>query len=199
MYHLVFVLLDADPWIHGDSQNAVQNFLVVIRNKGVFAVKGDTTTQSDGCRRNADMYKHRKGHWYHDRIWTIDCWEPLECKMLDDYSQGYSFLKLIPESVHSANPDKVRTVLLPLDEHETSSYTFLPSTTRDNIMFVTSMLSGCSVFVAKPNSPTCNLITIHTNYRCKDPSTSVDFNHFQAMAVLEEIQQTNNQCRYQIE
>ncbi|XP_045205306.2 uncharacterized protein LOC123557728 [Mercenaria mercenaria] len=187
---------NADPLIQGDNHNAVRNFLRVISDKGGFDLIGDTLLQTGGCRRTISEDKHRKGRFYNDRMWTLDCWEPAECTIAEDGM----FFKLIPVSTRTSLSVKARTVLLPLDEHETSSYTFLPMVTRDNILFVTAMLTGCSFFVAKPNNMNCNLVVIHTNYRCQDTSaTGTDYNHLQAMAVLEEVQSTNPSCRYHID
>ncbi|KAH3729786.1 uncharacterized protein LOC127853082 isoform X2 [Dreissena polymorpha] len=127
---------DADPLINGDSQNAVRNFLRAINDKGFFAVRGDTQHTTGGCRREIGDKKHRR--LYHNRMLTLDCWEPSECTMVEDGE----FFQLIPTTSLNRMPVRSRTVPLPLDEHETASYTFLPMVSRHNILFVTAMLSG---------------------------------------------------------
>lgn len=188
---------DAYFLIEGDTENAVRNFLSVIHNENVIMLSGDSPVHKGGCRASNQQNKNRKQRTHDGRMWILDCWEPFECKMIEEIRS----FRLLPTTASSTAPVQVRTVFLPLDQTETSAYTFLPLITEDNVLFVTSLLSGCSFFVAKPNPDQyhCNLIIIHTNYRCDERPRNYDYNYHQAIASLEEVQSTNPRCRYQIE
>ncbi|XP_045205302.2 uncharacterized protein LOC123557724 [Mercenaria mercenaria] len=189
---------NADTLIHGDSQNAVNNFVHDIREKKKFDLYGDNINHIGGCRRPAGQNRHRQGRVYDDVIWILDCWDPLECTMIDTEEHQRDILKLIPFSSSPSGHVHVKTVLLPIDEHNTVSYTFLPDATHKSIFFVTSLLTGCSVFVAKPENSNCNLIVMHTNYFCGS-SPHTDYNNKQAMAVLELVRETNKHCQYSVQ
>ncbi|XP_053400071.1 uncharacterized protein LOC123559159 [Mercenaria mercenaria] len=167
---------NANTLIHGDSQNAINNFAHVISHKRMFDLYGDNENHAVGCRKSAGQYKHRKGRLYDGSTWTLDCWDPVECTMIETVEHGRDTLKLLPFSSSSSGHVNVETVLLPIDEHNTVSYTFLPASTQKGIFFVTALLTGCSVFVAKPDNLNCNLIVMHSNYFCTSSSTT-DFNH----------------------
>ncbi|KAH3851015.1 hypothetical protein DPMN_093492 [Dreissena polymorpha] len=67
-------------------------------------------------------------------------------------------------------------------------------------MFVTALLTGCSVFVATPDNWNCNIIVMHANWFCDRPgSEGNDANHVQATYVLQQVQSTNQRCKYQIQ
>ncbi|XP_045205303.2 uncharacterized protein LOC123557725 [Mercenaria mercenaria] len=189
---------NADTLIHGDSQNAVNNFAHVISEKRKFDLYGDNETYIGGCRRPALENRHRKGWEYDNVIWVLDCWDPVECLMIETEEYQRDALKLLPFSSSPSGHVNVKTVMLPIDLLTTTSYTFLPDATQKSIFFVTSLLTGCSVFVAKPENSNCNIIVMHSNFLCSS-SRRTDYNHKQAMVALESIRKTNKYCTYTVQ
>ncbi|XP_053400072.1 uncharacterized protein LOC123557727 [Mercenaria mercenaria] len=186
--------------ISGDNSNAVNNFLQILRRTNTFDFIGDYISHQ-GCRRHIGQYVHRI--YMDDRTWVLDCWEPTECTLVEERYRDRNTLRLIQKSIwplQSLVRTQVNTVLLPIDERNTISYTFLPYASQRSVMFVTSLLSGCSVFVATPDNRNCNIIVMHANYFCKtNEREEDDNNHNQATLVIEQVQHTNPHCRYQIQ
>ncbi|XP_053400067.1 uncharacterized protein LOC123559157 [Mercenaria mercenaria] len=188
--------------ISGDNSNAVNNFLQILRRINTFDFLGDNVNHQ-GCRRHIGQYVHRKGIYMDDMTWVLDCWEPTECTLVEERGQHRNTLRLIQRSsfpLQSLLRTQVNTVLLPIDERNTISYTFLPYVSQRGILFVTALLTGCSVFIATPDNINCNIIVMHANRFCRsnEPEDDDD-NHKQATFVIQQVQSTNQQCRYQIQ
>ena len=150
-----------------------------------------------------------------DFTWNLECWRPLQCVIEDQTATLGNMFDLIPDHNRGENrfislvrssmarvgflPVSARTMVLPWSR-DMVTYTFLPlSIGGSAVFFVTSMLSGCGVFVAKPDKPNCNLIVLHANVYCRNMVTDdVDYHHFQGKAVLEKVNSMNDQCQYRL-
>ncbi|KAH3885813.1 uncharacterized protein LOC127841086 [Dreissena polymorpha] len=189
--------------IDGDDGNAVNDFLKVLRRTKIFILQGDNVNHN-GCRKSIGQFVFRERLKENNQTWTLDCWEPTVCTLVKETDQYPNTLRLVPIVKKSSNPfnswvrTQVNTVLLPIDERNTISYTFIPYVSQRSAMFVTALLTGCSVFVATSDIPIwdCNIIVMHANWFCS--SEGNDENHVQATYVLQQVQATNQRCKYQI-
>lgn len=193
---------NARSLIGGDNSNAVNNFIQFLRSTNTFLFFGDNDSHDRSCRRTMQPFIHRKDHLENETMWILDCWEPVECLLVPGQIQGTS-IHAVPRTWTSTLNNllsiRVNAVLLPIDQHNTITYTFLPQVPSRSALFVTSMLSGCSVFVATAGNINCNIIVMHSNRRCRhnEPEDDDD-NHKQAMFVLENVHSVDQRCRYQI-
>lgn len=189
---------DANAYVEGNNIDVTNNFLRLLREEKNFVFSGDNINNEYGCRKEMHEYLHQKGHFENGTTWTLDCWDPVECDMDEGIWKGiYEIRAYQKNSFYKKLP---KAILLPIDGHNRISYTFLPYVPRTNSIFVTSMLSGCSVFVATAGNDYCNIIVMHANRFCSryEPDDDDD-NHKQAMFVLERVNPLNEQCNYQIQ
>ncbi|XP_053400070.1 uncharacterized protein LOC123559158 isoform X2 [Mercenaria mercenaria] len=186
-------------FIRGDNSKTINYFLRILRRKKTFDFMGDNKNH-EGCRRMIGKYVHRKGFYVNDTTMVIlDCWEPTECTLIEERGERRDTLRLVPKSVMNfVFWTRVNTVLLPIDERNTISYTLLPYVSQRSILFVTSLVSGCSVFVATSDNIDCSIIVMHANHFCRNFEDDDD-NHEQAMSVIAQVQITNQQCKYRIQ
>ena len=188
---------------------SLNNLVRIINiNTNKIYMTGDSTHRDGSCislnRHLMEIQKQTSGN----ETWTLECWGPLQCIIEIRERAGFSEFNLIPDDFTGASMRLTdgmispRTLFLPLTTHDTVSYTFLPlSIGRIAAFFMTSILSGCGFFVAKPvdNKVNCNLIAIHANVFCRNVvNDDVDYHHRQAVAVLDRVHPMNDQCRYKL-
>ncbi|XP_060605500.1 uncharacterized protein LOC132758000 isoform X3 [Ruditapes philippinarum] len=192
---------DANAYIEGNNIDVTNKLLGLLRETEYFFFAGDNISHEDGCRKEMDKYLHQKGHFENGTTWNLDCWETVECDIEEvEWKGTYTLRAVQKHSLLSFYRKLPKAILLPIDGHNRISYTFLPYVPRTNSIFVTSMLSGCSVFVATAGNENCNIIVMHANRFCSryEPDDDDD-NHKQAMFVLERVNPLNEQCNYQIQ
>ena len=171
---------------------------------------GDVQAGSDYCRDSLGSLVHHQTRATGDVTWHLECWEPAHCIIEDRANQDISMIALVPDSntinsymsvVKRLRASRIsgRTLLLPWNR-DVVTYAFLPLRIGATTMtFVTSVLSGCGFFVARPDNLNCNLVVFHANVYCRVVvEDNVDYHHQQAIAAIEEIHAMNSRCRYQI-
>ncbi|XP_060574345.1 uncharacterized protein LOC132732024 [Ruditapes philippinarum] len=194
---------DSRTLIQGVDSNVVNKFLQLLHQTNTFNFQGDNINHANGCRREMQRFVHKKGHFDKatDKTWILDCWEPVECVLVDGELHGMYTIEVVPSTrLNTLFGTNAKAVLLPLDERNSISYTFLPFVQQRSSLFVTALLSGCSVFVATAGNENCNIIVMHANRFCsRNEPKDDDDNHKQAMFVLEQVNLLNEQCNYQIQ
>lgn len=145
--------------------------------------------------------------------WKLECWRPSQCIIEDQTATTINAFTLLPDDLwrrfhrtartflnflNLKTTISARTMVLPYNRN-TVTYTFLPLFIgRMAAFFVTSLLSGCGFFVAKPDK-ICNLIVLHANVYDRDVERDgVDYNHLQALEVLKMVDPMNKQCWYRL-
>ncbi|XP_060605497.1 uncharacterized protein LOC132758000 isoform X1 [Ruditapes philippinarum] len=192
---------DANAFIGGNNIDVTNNFLHLLREKKGFLIAGDQNNHEDGCRKEMQRFLHQKGHFENGTMWRLDCWDPVECDFVaGEWKDVYTIRAAPKNNLLSFFRMRPKAVLLPIDGHNRVSYTFLPYVQRTSSIFVTSMLSGCSVFVATADNEYCNIIVMHANrFKGHNEPKDDDDNHKQAMFVLEKVNLLTEQCNYQIQ
>lgn len=150
---------------------------------------------------------HHQEQIVNNKTWKLQCWQPAHCRIKYSDQQGHLRIELLPDDNKPEGRTfnlfnrlfptvSVRTLLLPY-ERDTISYTFLPFDIKQSSMFfVTSLLSGCEVFVARPNNSNCNLVVLHANKYNQIQIDGTDYHYRQTIAALERLNGMNNLCQY---
>ena len=185
-----------------------------IDNAGTFDLRGDNPSIPEDrrfCKSSILSLRENQHQTSGNFTWLLECWRPSHCIIKDQTSTNSRTFDLLPDddrwlsvarnSLALVNLKSIsaRTLVLPYNR-DTVSYTFLPLFIgRSGAFFVTSMLSGCGFFIAKPDNSNCNVIVLHANVYCRDVvNDNIDYHHLQAMAVLERVHGMNDQCRYKL-